>query len=82
MLKQNLSPGPCGLVGACPVKQKSDGSQSGHMPRLQVRSPGGVRIRGDPSMFLSLSSPLFKIKKHVFWSGQKTPHNLKYQYEL
>ena len=63
------------LVEALSPKLRGRGfdSQSAHMPRLPAWSPGGVQMRGNQSMFLSLSislhSPLSKISKHVLGRG-------------
>ena len=94
LCKKRESPGWCGSVGwslPCKLKGWQFDSPSGHMPGSQAgsqaRSPAGVRMRGNPSMFLSLSfslpSPLNlkkkkkKRKKSVpYLSGELSPRLL------
>ena len=74
ILKYCSCPGWCGSVDwvpACEPKGCQFNSQSGHMPRLQARSPVGGLVSGnqstyllriDPSLPLSFPSPLSKNK--------------------
>ena len=56
------------LVGASSNKPKGHrfDSRSGHIPRLRVQSLVWECTRENQSVFLSLSSPLSIINKHVF----------------